>query len=373
MTGAKFVGICRYDDVNRVLKVAEVSQTRPYFEMAAKITRRNLYEMKWKPPAEWYDWVSKQKVHRMEGTYEITFGNIPRPLCRLVDLTIGIGSAYGLVFGQNNELYGTGFLLLPRKSAPLPMSILQVYTNIITSFFFREQKAKEDAEYREQLQAMTSELALSEESERRRIAQALHDDVVQDIGLVRMKLKNCLAQDVKECRSTLRDVEEALGECIDATRSVVFKLSPPVLHEIGLLAALEWLADHMSEQYGSSYQVHADSVNLKLLLELRVTLFQIARELCVNAGKHAQASQVNLRLSRCDNECSLEVSDDGIGLVAEGGKADARNTGYGLFSIRERIERLGGSFTLDSESGKGTSAKIMIPDIVKYLCSDEGG
>ena len=144
--------------------------------------------------------------------------------------------------------------------------------------------------YQKQLQSLASELSLAEERERRRIAVDLHDRIAQSLAFARIKIdtiKSSCGSD--ELGRMLTEVAELLGQTIQETRSLTIEICPPILYELGFEAALEWLSEQTQSQYGIKTSFANDRQQKPLDDDIRVVLFQAARELLVNVAKHAQA------------------------------------------------------------------------------------
>jgi PAS domain S-box-containing protein len=240
----------------------------------------------------------------------------------------------------------------------------------------RRRAAEREAEYQRDLRSLASELSLAEERERRRIAIEIHDNLSQNLALIKMKLA-MLAQksQVREARDGLAEAVALLDPVLERTRSLTFELSPPVLYELGLDEALEWLADRMAElhrlpvKYERARQTVPGAPPVPH--DLAVLLFQAVRELLMNVVKHAQALHVTVRSARADGTVVVSVRDDGKGFhpaPSAGGRngdgAAARRDdlhGFGLFSIRTRLEHLGGKMTVRSRVGHGTEITVVVP------------
>ena len=221
------------------------------------------------------------------------------------------------------------------------------------------------AEYQATLRSLASELALTGERERRRIAQELHDQVGHNLASIKYKL-GALKKSGK--LPELDDVLGLLEQTIQVSRNLTFELSPPVLHELGLGAALEWLVHQLRANFGIAGEFIDDRQPKPLTEDLRVELFQAARELLVNVGKHSKASTAQVRAEVTGDRLRIEVSDDGVGFdPAIRRSARGSTAGWGLFSIRERLAHLGAEMTIDSSPGYGTritlSAPLAEPDV----------
>ena len=143
---------------------------------------------------------------------------------------------------------------------------------------------------------------------------------------------------------------------------MVFDFSPPVLYELGIAAALEWLSDRTRERYGLECQFSEEGdVEGSIENEVAVTVFQAVRELLLNVHKHADASGARIVLERRGERLVVRVEDDGRGFVDLESPRSASVVGYGLFSIRERVELLGGELSVESAPGRGSVVTLVMP------------
>ena len=215
-------------------------------------------------------------------------------------------------------------------------------------------------DYQQQLRRLASEISLAEERERRRIASELHDGTIQNLALAKIKLGEFERNlEAKSRGATLDDIRELLERSIHDARSLIFELSPPVLYELGLEAALEWLGEQFQTRYGIACRVVSDDCASALSVNMEVILFQVMRELLVNVVKHANSTRVDIAMRRLDDRVSLQVRDDGDGFDAAAVVSGSGSGGFGLFNIRERLQLLGA--TLEIDSGKGTTVTVTAP------------
>jgi signal transduction histidine kinase len=138
---------------------------------------------------------------------------------------------------------------------------------------------------------------------------------------------------------------------------LTFQLSPPVLHDLGLTAAVEWLGDDIVRVYDLPVHVDDDGSVRELDERTRVILFRAVRELLVNVGKHAGARSARVRLRRRGQVVKIVVEDDGAGFDPEVATAGH----FGLSSIRERLSHLGGTMSTRSKPGEGTRVELAAP------------
>ncbi len=219
--------------------------------------------------------------------------------------------------------------------------------------------------YQEQLRSLASELSLTEERERRRLATDLHDHIGQILALAQIKL-GAMRELVSSSSlaTSMDEIRRLVEQSIQYTRSLTFELSPPILYDLGFEAAVEWLAELIQNQQGMRIEVQTERHPLPMDDEIRVLLFQAVRELLVNVVKHAKAQRAKVTIGREGNHIRIKVEDDGVGLGISPGAPLSSARGFGLFSIRERLKYLGGHLEMDSEPGRGTQVTLTVP--LKY-------
>lgn len=222
-------------------------------------------------------------------------------------------------------------------------------------------------QYQKQLRELASQVSLSEERERRRIAAELHDRTIQSLGLCKVKmgvLGETLGDTLmdSEHKEMVDEIRHLLEQSIRDTRSLVFELSPPVLYELGFEPAVEWLAERMQNNHGINCSLDSDGLAKPLAPEVEVAMFQAVRELLVNVAKHATALRTQITIRREEDTMVVSVEDNGSGFDTLGvGTRRSDSGGFGLFSIRERIELLGGSVEIRSARGQGTCVTMKAP------------
>jgi PAS domain S-box-containing protein len=209
----------------------------------------------------------------------------------------------------------------------------------------------------EQLRAAVQEATMADERARRELAVGLHDGVGQLLGLTSMKLGGLRTSvEAFGLDPEVRELEQILIEVQRRTSSLVFQLSPPTLHDVGLVAAAQSLADDMQRRFGLHVTLEEVGERQPLDETSRITLFRALRELLVNTAKHGKTEDADVRFSWRDRHIEITVEDNGVGF-----DACAPTSGYGLFSIRERLTHLGGSARIESSRGKGTRIVLTAP------------
>ncbi len=214
--------------------------------------------------------------------------------------------------------------------------------------------------HQQRLEAMASELMMAEERERRRIATVLHDAVVQTLALSKLKVDALRRTTNDGVHERLTEIYGLIDESIGRTRTLTAELSPPVLYELGLPPAIQWLGDRLRDDHGISFELDAPKEWTTLHDEARVVMFQAVRELLVNVAKHAKATKCRVYVSRDERAVTVAVEDDGVGFTPTR-STDYTTGGFGLFNIRQRLEYLGGSCTLAARPGGGTTVTLVTP------------
>lgn len=235
--------------------------------------------------------------------------------------------------------------------------------NIARDITERKRVEKRLLTHQKQLRSLASELSLTEERERRRIAVELHDRVGQLMAMAKIKLGMLReSRPFTNLSGPLDEIRALIDQAIQNGRSLTFELSPPILHELGFEASVHWLSEQMEEKHGIPAHLEDDLEPKPLDDDIRVVLFTAVRELLANVAKHAQAHRVSVSLRRDGDKIRINVEDDGVGFdTLEIGSHMARTSGFGLFSIRERLSHLGGHIGINSRQGKGTRVNLVAP------------
>jgi two-component system sensor histidine kinase/response regulator len=226
-------------------------------------------------------------------------------------------------------------------------------------------RALQDANDR--LRRLATELSLSEERERARLASALHDGPMQKFALAEIQIEAGLHPRREVAAAGPQTTVPAdilldlMNEAMTDLRTLQFDLSPPVLHQRGLAAALEWLAGSMGRRSGLALDCVIDDELPLLSPAVSVLLFECARELVVNLIKHADATGGDLLLQSQGEELILTVEDDGRGFASETAAAQpSEPRRYGLVSIRERLRLYGGRLDID-DCATGSRVTLRLP------------
>ncbi len=276
--------------------------------------------------------------------------------------------AVGEIGGQTRLIISPARPLVEGAVAPIKDANNQLKGSVIVvrDVTDRENAKSKILDYQERLRSMATQLSLTEERGRRAIATGLHDRVGQSLALTRIKLST-LRDDIGDPKlaGQLDDVVRLMRDVLTEIKTLTFELSPPILYELGLDAAVEWLIGNFQGQYKLECSFEREGPAERHSQEMEIVLFQTARELLTNIVKHAPAAHATLKLVNAHDRVRLVVSDDGPPVhPPRAPLAINAGGGFGLFSIRERICHMGGSFELGAPQGRGTCVSVSLPVIV---------
>jgi PAS domain S-box-containing protein len=229
----------------------------------------------------------------------------------------------------------------------------------------KESQAREEF-YREKLVTLASTFATSKEQERRLIAQEIHDSIGQNLALAKLKLKllgtRLPEYEAEDLKNDLEEVIATLDESLQYTRVMSFELGIPVLYQLGLDAALQWLISEMKRRHGLAVRYHTRDLPSKMEDQISAFLFRSAQELLTNVVKHAGVGEAVLVVEKSGQNIVIRVEDKGKGFDAYAlSWSDLSNKSYGLFSLETLVRSLGGSLDIRSEFNRGTQVILSMP------------
>jgi PAS domain S-box-containing protein len=224
-----------------------------------------------------------------------------------------------------------------------------------------EMRIKAEKEYR----SVTVRLAETEESERRRVARELHDRVGQSLTALNFSITTVMnrlpADSPPDVANRLEDSLNLVSDTMSSVRNLMSELRPPLLDDHGLAAVLRWYCREFSERSGIPTVVKCEETIPRLPPSEEIALFRIAQEALVNVLRHARASQVTAELEATAEAVRMTISDNGAGFVPETVRsARTESSGWGMLSMRERAEMVGGGFQVFSSLGGGTRIVVEV-------------
>jgi len=300
----------------------------------------------------------------------------PRETATLTVLLAG-WATYGTINGRGpfagdsrNEalLLGQAFLAVNSVMALALAAAIQKNKDVEAGFLSTAERlvnkrTEELLHTKARLRTMTQTLTLTEQRERKRMAGELHDYLAQLLVLGKMKLSNMHAhiQNMGGPTAMLfQEIDQTFSKALDYTRTLMAELSPPVLHELGLPMALQWLANQMKKDR-LMVEVKLGITHLQLPEHQAILLFHSVRELLINVAKHAGTNQAILTLDVAERELTIAVTDQGKGFNTDGLEPTQPGHQFGLFSVKERMEELGGWLRVESVPKRGTTVTLGLP------------
>lgn len=227
--------------------------------------------------------------------------------------------------------------------------------------------------YEHRMRRLASELSLAEARERRAIASDIHDHIGQALAFAAQKVSILQGNSIfSGMNEDFDEILSILRQTIRYTRDLTVEISPPVLYELGLPAAIDWLADRTMTRHELHVRAAIEGDPVELGEDLRVFIFKTIQELLNNVIKHAEAESVEIRSMWKEGGFEIEVCDDGRGFDLECFDNDSSDDCcFGLFNIRERLSYIGGTFRIDSSPGAGTKVFVAAPyRIAEDNCND---
>ena len=225
---------------------------------------------------------------------------------------------------------------------------------------------------RGELRKLASELVITEERERKRIAGVLHDEIAQTLAAARMRID--LLHDIppgSKDRRTLEEAKALLVQSIQETRALMTDIGNPLLFDMGLKAACESLADRLRKKHRLRINCDMRDAYKHLNPDVKSILYQLVRELLNNVVKHSQARNAHIAIDMGNGYLRVKVTDDGVGFDPRTLGVPTSEGGYGLYSIRERLIAIDGSLSIESAPGAGTAVTAIVPAVIGLITSTQ--
>jgi PAS domain S-box-containing protein len=222
-----------------------------------------------------------------------------------------------------------------------------------------EEKIKKS---RERLRNLSQRLQSLLEEERMRISREIHDELGQMLTAIKLDLslirRNFASDGLARQAAKVQEIERNVSRIIQSVRKIATELRPGILDELGVAAAIEWMAKDFQKRTGVGCKVTIKRVDKISDTALTTAIFRIVQESLTNVMRHAAASQVNVSLEKKEDTLMLEVRDNGVGIV-DGRIADTKS--LGLIGIRERALQFGGEAAIIGKPGEGTRVRVTLP------------
>ena len=243
----------------------------------------------------------------------------------------------------------------------------------------RKQVERELDISRQYLQKLSRNSIEALENDRRTTAKELHDSIGASLAAIKFRLEDIvdeIARTPQKAAASLSETITYLQEAITETKQISAKLRPTILDDLGLLSTITWYLRQFTEQFGNiKLTQHIEVREEDISDTLKIVIYRVLQESLHNAAKHSDAAEIRIGLKSDSDRFVLEVADNGCGFDVQ--KTLSRLdplSGYGLASIRERAEIVGGSLAIDSSPGEGTCIKMILPQApyVSKIILDKG-
>ncbi len=245
------------------------------------------------------------------------------------------------------------------------MVIIQLGTSLITkdkkpwAFQHLARDITEEKRIQENLRFYLQQMGQAQEAERKRIARELHDDTTQALITVSRSLDDLASGNTQV---SVADIKTQVRSILQGVRNFSRQLRPSILDDLGLVPAVRWLVSDLTKNNDIAADIEVTGEQRQLSPEAELMIFRIVQEALANVRKHSEANTVSVRVEFADYNTKLIVSDNGKGFEIPARVSDlARNGKLGLIGMQERAQLLGGTLTINSEPGKGTTVVIEVP------------
>ena len=221
----------------------------------------------------------------------------------------------------------------------------------------------ERKQFESALRHLSGKLLHAQDEERRKVARELHDGIgtyVSGLSLVLGKMRTFLNENNPEHQKAVTECRELIHAAAGEIRSISYLLHPPTMEEMGLGSTLEWLVRGFSGRSGITISLQLAEDMGRLKAETELTIFRVTQEALNNVYRHSGSSTAAVRLFQESDEVVLEVADCGRGLPPRAAGSDPDFT-VGISGMRERVEELGGKFSIESVAGEGCTVRAALP------------
>jgi len=205
-------------------------------------------------------------------------------------------------------------------------------------------------------------LIKAQEEERKKIARELHDEIGQILTAIKINLELLKRKIGKDFEGQIEENINLINRAIEEVRDISLNLRPSLIDDLGLISAIKWLVDKIKEKSNLNIELSLKLEQKDIPKDFSITIFRIIQEGLTNVVRHAEATEVLLRVIQEDDEIEIFIKDNGKGFdIKQVFKDISKGRALGLLGIKERVELLNGRIEIKSEIQKGTEIKINIP------------
>lgn len=275
-------------------------------------------------------------------------------------------AGYPLIFA--NELVGVMAMFGAEAFGEFTLNALASVADQIALGIQRQRAEEALRKSGEELKLLSSQLLTAQETERGRIARELHDGIGQSLSAIKFRVEDALGQlekgSTESSVSTLGNLIPIIQSTVEEVRRITMDLRPSTLDDLGILATIAWLCRVFRATYSTveiKREIGAEESDIPN--PLKIVVYRILQEALNNVAKHSGADMVTISLAKKDNTIKLAIEDNGCGFdIEEAFSVESSERGFGLASMKERTELLGGTFAMESAKGEGTIILASWPD-----------
>jgi len=264
--------------------------------------------------------------------------------------------------------------MLSQRTVELAASNLALQLEIVQRKAVEEALKKSEHHYsdlleesdrlQQELRQLSRQILLAQEEERKEISRELHDVIAQTLTGINVRLAalaRAAAVNTKGLDRNIASTQRLVARSVDIVHRFARELRPAVLDDLGVIPALHSFMKNFTTRTGVRTRLTAFAALEQLDTARRTVLFRVAQEALTNVARHAQASQVEVSIQKFHSAARMEIKDDGRSFQVERILHTRGNKRLGLLGMRERVEMVGGSFSVESTPGKGTTVRVDIP------------
>jgi len=305
--------------------------------------------------------IAAKLLKRLERPRYIGTGSAEEDLLLDVAMRGAFQSYWSIPYFSERRLAGVtqfGFRV-PYRWLPRELDLLDAFAERCLRAAERARLVHDLAMREEQVRGLAGHLMQAEEEERRRISRELHDEAGQSMLFLRMQLEMLEKVAPPDLRAKLAEARTVAETTVGEIRRIIADLSPSVLEQLGLPAAIHQLTARFRKLHAMKVALHVSKWSERLPRQIETTIYRVVQECYQNIAKHSQASHVNLSLHATDTLLELNVEDDGIGFEVESAVMQPKS--FGLKGMRERLALLGGRLEIRSGPRFGTAISVRLP------------
>jgi PAS domain S-box-containing protein len=290
-----------------------------------------------------------------------SFPELPQPLAELMTTLVRPGQAICAPLSVGGKLHGL-LMVFGRDLQEPDLMAVTAFANQATIAVENAWLLQTTTKHKEDLQRLSKQLLDAQEAERKRISRELHDELGQALTVIGMNLeelaKTLPSEGSPQLKERLAETTGLADETLEQVREMALGLRPSLLDDLGLVPALRWYCNRLTQRLTIEISFEAVDCKDRLPTQVETALYRIVQEALTNITRHAQASRVHVRLECRGPTIVTTIEDDGQGFDPE---TVASRGGVGLLGIRERAALLGGSLSIKSQPGQGTRLTLHIP------------